>query len=63
MTLSDATGAWRTSSYSGPEGECVEVALTADAARIRDSKDPGGPTLCVSAAAWAEFLAHIRRAG
>lgn len=63
MTNPDPVGDWRKSSYSGPHEDCVEVGLTAHAARIRDSKDPGGPTLCVSAAAWAQFLAHIKRAG
>ncbi|PKW18335.1 DUF397 domain-containing protein [Saccharopolyspora spinosa] len=36
---------WIKSSYSGPNGDCVELATTLDA--IRDSKDPNGPTLTV----------------
>jgi hypothetical protein len=34
---------WRTSSYTHPNGNCVEVSTTLDA--LRDSKDPNGPVL------------------
>ena len=34
---------WIKSSYSGHEGNCVELATTWD--RLRDSKDPAGPVL------------------
>lgn len=36
---------WRKSSFSGGGGNCVEVRQ--DLAAIRDSKNPGGPTLTV----------------
>ncbi|QIZ36396.1 DUF397 domain-containing protein [Saccharopolyspora sp. ASAGF58] len=36
---------WIKSSYSGANGDCVELATTLDA--IRDSKDPNGPTLAI----------------
>lgn len=32
---------WRKSSYSGSQGECVELAHTLDA--VRDSKNSGSP--------------------
>ncbi|MEU7292008.1 DUF397 domain-containing protein [Streptomyces exfoliatus] len=49
--------AWFKSSYSGPEGgECVEVAAQPTAVHIRDSKNPDGPQLAVSPAAWAAFV-------
>ncbi|MDI3402426.1 DUF397 domain-containing protein [Streptomyces cavernicola] len=50
--------AWFKSSYSGAEGgQCVEVAATADAVHIRDSKRPlTSPTLAVGREAWAGFL-------
>lgn len=48
---------WRKSSYSGSEGgNCVEVAAHPQAIHIRDSKDPEGPALTVSPAAWVEFV-------
>lgn len=58
----DLTGAtWRTSSRSsGNGGDCVEVAdnLT-DVVGVRDSKDPDGPALTFTPAAWRTFLAQV----
>lgn len=56
--------AWHKSSYSnGSGGNCVEVATTEPHIRVRDSKDPGGPVLAFSAAAWAAFIGEIRGGG
>jgi hypothetical protein len=47
---------WRKSSYSGGEGNCVEVAELPDGTRlVRDTKDRNGPVLRFSAAAWRRF--------
>ncbi|MFE9772249.1 DUF397 domain-containing protein [Streptomyces sp. NPDC005931] len=49
---------WFKSSHSGGEGgECLEVALSPHAVHVRDSKQPAGPHLTLSPAAWAGFLA------
>jgi hypothetical protein len=40
---------WRKSSHSGTESNCVELAGTLD--RVRDSKNPGGPSLRVDVVA------------
>lgn len=50
---------WRTSSYSGNGSACVEVATAPDRVLVRDSKDPGGPVLAVTPAAWRTFLATV----
>jgi Domain of unknown function (DUF397) len=50
---------WRTSSYSGSGGTCVEVAPAAQRVLVRDSKDPHGPALAVSPSAWRAFLATV----
>lgn len=52
-----ASPAWFKSSYSGANTtECVEAAFVPAAVLIRDSKQPVGPHLRVSAHAWADFL-------
>ncbi|MDG5804713.1 DUF397 domain-containing protein [Streptomyces ossamyceticus] len=49
--------AWHKSSYSSASGDdCVEIATTPRTIHIRDSKNPTGPTLTLSPAAWAGFL-------
>jgi hypothetical protein len=51
---------WFKSSYSNSEGgACVEVAVTA-AIHVRDSKNPAGPELHVSAPAWTAFISAVR---
>jgi hypothetical protein len=54
--------AWRKSSYSNDSGgQCLEVAYEAsEAVRVRDSKNPEGPTLAFPADAWAAFVAASR---
>ncbi|MEV5161204.1 DUF397 domain-containing protein [Streptomyces sp. NPDC053728] len=48
---------WVKSSYSaGNGGDCVEVATTPTAVRVRDSKRPGGPVLSVGPGQWAAFV-------
>ncbi len=52
---------WRTSTYSGPSGDCVEVAGFADGGwAVRDSKNPTGPALVVTSSAWAAFTNGVR---
>jgi hypothetical protein len=58
--LKDAV--WRKSSYSGTSGNCVQVATNLPGVvAVRDSKDPDGPKLVVSAEEWAMFIHRIKR--
>lgn len=57
MDLSRAV--WRKASASG-NGNCVEVNLPGVVA-VRDSKDPAGPALTFTPAAWDAFTAGLRR--
>ncbi|WP_229399869.1 DUF397 domain-containing protein, partial [Micromonospora okii] len=47
---------WRTSSRSGGEGNCVEVAAFAEAVGVRDSKARRGPALTFDPTAWTGFV-------
>jgi hypothetical protein len=62
MDLTDA--AWRKSSYSGNNGgNCVEVAASLPSAvAVRDSLDPQGPVLVVTAEDWHAFTAQLKAA-
>ncbi|WP_458088348.1 DUF397 domain-containing protein [Streptomyces malaysiensis] len=54
--------AFRKSSHSDPERECVEVATNVPGAvAVRDSKDPDGRILRFTPAAWQTFAAVVRR--
>jgi len=54
---SEIAAPWAKSSYSGPQGNCVEVADLADGAiAMRNSRDPEGPALVFSRAEWDAFL-------
>ncbi|MEV6125598.1 DUF397 domain-containing protein [Streptomyces violaceusniger] len=55
---------FRKSSYSNPQLECVEVATNvAGTVAVRDSKDPEGPMLRFTPAAWAAFQAVLAEEG
>ncbi|MGH3694926.1 MAG: DUF397 domain-containing protein [Pseudonocardiaceae bacterium] len=59
MTIDHIT--WHKSSYSnGAGGACVEVADLGTTRAVRDSKNPTGPALVCTAAAWSAFTAGVR---
>lgn len=49
--------AWRKSSYSGGNGQCVEVSHHG---AFRDSKNPSGSVLVFDRAALAAFLTAVK---
>jgi hypothetical protein len=51
---------WRTSSYTGGQGNCVEVADTARMVLIRDTKDQAGAVLTIPASAWQTFTDSLK---
>jgi hypothetical protein len=54
-------GDWRKSTYSdGNGGQCVEVA-SANAVLVRDTRDRLGVILSVTAAAWQQFTASLKK--
>jgi hypothetical protein len=62
MTETDLSRAeWQKSSYSGQDGNCVELARNLPGiVAVRDSKAPDGPNLLVSPETWQTFLLSLR---
>ncbi|NES16937.1 MULTISPECIES: DUF397 domain-containing protein [Micromonospora] len=60
----DLTGAaWRKSTRSGAQGNCVEVADNLPGVvAVRDSKDPQGPALTFTPEEWSAFVTFARAA-
>ncbi|MDO0934763.1 DUF397 domain-containing protein [Streptomyces sp. DG2A-72] len=57
----ESIGPFRKSSYSGAQGDCVEVAATATGGRaVRDSKNQSGPHLLVGTDSWHAFLTGVK---
>ncbi|RKT83952.1 protein of unknown function [Saccharopolyspora antimicrobica] len=52
---------WQKSSHSASNAHCVEVALTAGAVGVRDTKDRNGGTLMFSPEQWAAFTSRLQQ--
>lgn len=55
-----SNAAWRKSSYTAQQGECVELADVHRIVAVRDSKDPNGPKLIFPRGAFAQFTASVK---
>ncbi|MGI5355095.1 DUF397 domain-containing protein [Streptomyces sp. CA-252508] len=61
-----STAQWRKSTYSdGHGGDCLEVAydFPGGVVPVRDSKNPTGPVLVVTAPAWRAFVEGVSAGG
>ncbi len=52
---------WRKSSYSGGEGNCIEVAGHGKRVLVRDSKDRAGAVLRFPPEVWRRFADGVKR--
>lgn len=52
--------AWRVATYTGGQGNCVEVGDADRAILVRDTKDRDGGTLTFPAAAWQSFANSLK---
>jgi len=58
--MTDSPVAWRKSSFSTGQNDCVEVAATQDGVLVRDSKNREVGFLVASRSAWAKLLNEIK---
>ncbi|MEU4214059.1 DUF397 domain-containing protein [Actinoplanes sp. NPDC026623] len=58
MDLSQAE--WRTSSRSGGNGDCVEVAITDEGVAVRDTKDRDKPPHIYTHSEWVAFVGGVK---
>jgi hypothetical protein len=58
MDLSQAV--WRTSTRSGGNGDCVEVAITDDGVAVRDTKDRSKPPHIYTHSEWEAFTGGVK---
>ncbi|MGP3756155.1 DUF397 domain-containing protein [Streptomyces sp. IBSNAI001] len=55
--------AWFKSSYSGTSGgDCIEVAASATAVHVRDSKDATRAPFTVEVGSWSRFVGFVAQA-
>lgn len=50
---------WRTSTYTHPNGNCVEVGRAGDRAAVRDTKNRAAGHLTIGAAQWSAFVRRV----
>ena len=57
----EAVSGWRVATYTGGQGNCVEVGRSAAAVAVRDTKDrEGGPVLRFDPSVWQAFTEHLK---
>jgi hypothetical protein len=57
----EVVSGWRVASYTGGQGNCVEVGTSAATVAVRDTKDETGPVLHFERSVWHAFTEHLKR--
>ena len=61
MPATEVAAAWRKSSYSNSQGNCVEFAALADGSvAMRNSRDPQGPALVYTRAEIEALISGVK---
>jgi hypothetical protein len=56
----DSQPVWRVATYTGGNGNCVEVADATPVVLVRDTKDRDGAVLSIPAEAWHAFTNRLK---
>jgi hypothetical protein len=56
----EVVSGWRVATYTGGQGNCVEVGKSAAAVAVRDTKDKKGPVLRFVPFVWHAFTEHLK---
>jgi hypothetical protein len=57
----EAISDWRVATYTGGQGDCVEVGTSAAMIAVRDTKNrKDGPVLRFDLPAWRAFIQHLK---
>jgi hypothetical protein len=57
----EAISDWRVATYTGGQGNCVEVGSSATVVAVRDTKDrDGGPMLRFDRSVWRAFTERLK---
>jgi len=60
MTVHEAFGEWRKSSFSGQQSNCVEFRRTPGGVEVRNSKRPDAGTVAYTDSEWKAFIAGAK---
>mgnify|MGYP001422109249 CR=1 FL=1 len=57
----EAVSEWRVATYTGGQGNCVEVGNSVTVVAVRDTKDrESGPVLRFDSPVWRAFTQHLK---
>ena len=58
---SETVSDWRVATYTGGQGNCVEVGTSVAVVAVRDTKDrESGPVLRFAPSVWQAFTEHLK---
>jgi Domain of unknown function (DUF397) len=60
VRASALSAVWHKSSFSGPNGDCVEAAELPAGVAVRNSRFPDGPALLFTDSEWSAFLRGVK---